>query len=287
MEVVTDIKTLQTLLKPFRDKKEAVGMVPTMGALHQGHLSLVKRAITENKIVVVSIFVNPTQFNNPADLAKYPVGLPADVTLLETLNAPLVVFAPSPAEIYPEGLQSKNFEFNGLDLLWEGADRPGHFKGVATVVEKLFKAVTPSQAYFGEKDFQQLAIIKHLTQLHQWPVKIIGCPIIREKNGLAMSSRNERLLKKDREAASIIYKTLQKAAIDFYKHPIAQVKQEAHKTLSSLEGLEMAYFEFVSATTLEALKDPEQPEKKRLLIAVTYGGVRLLDNIGLERPKNI
>ncbi len=281
MEVVTTQKTLASVLAPALQNGQSIGLVPTMGALHKGHLSLVSMALEENDWVVVSVFVNPTQFNNAADLAAYPVGLAADAALLKNLSDSIIVFAPTAGEMYPEGLTSKTFNFNGLDTYWEGADRPGHFNGVATVVEKLFTYIPAQKAYFGEKDFQQLAIIRQLVLDLNWPIEIVGCPIVREPNGLAMSSRNERLSGEQREQAAIIYSVLKECQQEFDSKTIAGLKKEASENLLACPGLDIHYFEFVNAHHLSALdvKDPQVPT--RLLTAVSIGGVRLIDNIAI------
>jgi len=281
MEVITDQKSLALALKPFREAKQAIGLVPTMGALHAGHLSLVARAMAENKVVVVSIFVNPTQFNSQEDLDNYPESLLADCALLETMGQQVIVFAPGKKEMYPEGLTPKNFNFNGLDLLWEGADRPGHFNGVGTVVEKLFTAVPANRAYFGEKDFQQLAAIRQLVALHQWPIEIIGCAIVREPHGLAMSSRNERLSPENRKAAAVIFKALTEAAKNFKNTSLNELKNEAITALEKTPGLSVFYFEAVQASTLLPINNTKSHENARLICAVSLQGVRLIDNMAL------
>jgi pantoate--beta-alanine ligase len=253
-----------------------------MGALHQGHLSLVAQALKENNTVVVSIFVNPTQFNNALDLAQYPQQLTSDIALLKTISEELLIFTPTTQEMYPEGLNTKTYAFNGLDRRWEGADRPGHFMGVGTIVEKLFALVRPSRAYFGQKDFQQLAIIRELVRLKSLPITIVGCPIVRESYGLAMSSRNERLKPQEREAASVIYKALQMAVKKVStKKPLNEITRAAVKKIHAVENTSVFYFEFVNADTLEPLETLTTLENTRIITAVDFKGVRLLDNIGL------
>ena len=281
MEVVRTKKALAAALAPALKNNQNIGLVPTMGALHAGHLSLVSKALSENDKVVVSIFVNPTQFNNAADLAAYPAGLTADAALLKNLSDSILIFAPTAQEMYPEGLESKVFDFKGLDMYWEGADRPGHFNGVGTVVEKLFRAIPAQRAYFGEKDFQQLAIIRQLVLDLDWPIEIIGCPIVREANGLAMSSRNERLSETAREQAAVIYQTLLKCKKDLEHHEITSLKKAALEKLSSCPGLQVHYFEFVRAHDLKPILSKATSDPIRLLIAVSLGGVRLIDNIAI------
>ena len=282
MDVFKSVKSLNERLSFSRDQGNSLGLVPTMGALHNGHLSLVAKAVRENKTVVVSIFVNPTQFNNAQDLAQYPQQLTADIALLKTISEDLLVFTPSVKEMYPEGLGAKPYSFNGLDRRWEGEDRPGHFQGVGTVVEKLFEMVRPNQAYFGEKDFQQLAIIRDLVRQKAFGISIVGCPIVRESYGLAMSSRNERLKPLDRVAAAVIYKTLKIAAQKaLAQNLLSEITHEAIKEIHALENTAVFYFEFVNARSLEPIKTLENPENTRIITAVNFKGVRLLDNIGL------
>ena len=282
MDVFNSVKSLNERLSFSREQGNSLGLVPTMGALHNGHLSLVAKAVRENNTVVVSIFVNPTQFNNAQDLAQYPQQLTADIALLKTISEDLLVFTPSVKEMYPEGLGAKPYSFNGLDRRWEGEDRPGHFQGVGTVVEKLFEMVRPNQAYFGEKDFQQLAIIRDLVRQKAFGISIVGCPIVRESYGLAMSSRNERLKPLDRVAAGVIYKTLKMAAQKaLAQNPLSEITKEAIKKIHALENTAVFYFEFVNTTTLEPIETLKNPENTRIITAVDFKGVRLLDNIGL------
>ncbi|MCO4780436.1 MAG: pantoate--beta-alanine ligase [Flavobacteriaceae bacterium] len=282
MDVFNSVKSLNERLSFSREQGNSLGLVPTMGALHNGHLSLVAKAVRENNTVVVSIFVNPTQFNNAQDLAQYPQQLTADIALLKTISEDLLVFTPSVKEMYPEGLGAKPYSFNGLDRRWEGEDRPGHFQGVGTVVEKLFEMVRPNQAYFGEKDFQQLAIIRDLVRQKAFGISIVGCPIVRESYGLAMSSRNERLKPLDRVAAAVIYKTLKIAAQKaLAQNLLSEITHEAIKEIHALENTAVFYFEFVNARSLEPIKTLENPENTRIITAVNFKGVRLLDNIGL------
>jgi pantoate--beta-alanine ligase len=282
MNVFTSEKSLNERLSFSREQGNSLGLVPTMGALHQGHLSLVAQALKENNTVVVSIFVNPTQFNNALDLAQYPQQLTSDIALLKTISEELLIFTPTTQEMYPEGLNTKTYAFNGLDRRWEGADRPGHFMGVGTIVEKLFALVRPSRAYFGQKDFQQLAIIRELVRLKSLPITIVGCPIVRESYGLAMSSRNERLKPQEREAASVIYKALQMAVKKVSaKKPLNEITRAAVKKIHAVENTSVFYFEFVNADTLEPLETLTTLENTRIITAVDFKGVRLLDNIGL------
>jgi pantoate--beta-alanine ligase len=202
---------LKAFLEPFITKKTTIGFVPTMGALHDGHLSLISKSVLENTKTIVSIFVNPTQFNNLDDLKKYPRTLEKDIEKIATLNNEIIIYAPSVDDIYEGSTISKDFNFEGIEFQMEGKHRPGHFDGVGTIVKKLFEIITPTRAYFGEKDFQQLQIVKKLVAIHKINVTVIGCPILREQNGLAMSSRNERLPSSSREKASLIYENLKLA----------------------------------------------------------------------------
>ena len=214
---------LKAYLLGFTNNKSTIGFVPTMGALHNGHLSLMSFSLQTNTITVVSIFVNPTQFNNPEDLKKYPRTLPEDLEKIKNLNTEIVVYAPDVSDIYKGKTSTKSFNYDGLEHVMEGEHRPGHFDGVGTIVKKLFDIVNPTNAYFGEKDFQQLAIIKKMVEKEQLNVKIIGCPIFRETNGLAMSSRNERLSKPERQNAAIIFETLQEAKKLFITKSVKEV----------------------------------------------------------------
>ena len=211
MKIFNKKLDLQQFLAPFYLEKKAVGLVPTMGALHEGHLSLIQKALSENDIVVVSIFVNPTQFNNAEDLEKYPRNLSGDIKTIERLSQEVVIFAPEISEMYESTPKAISFDFGGLDKVMEGKFREGHFQGVATIVEKLFELVKPTRAYFGEKDYQQILIIKSMLEQRKLPVTLVPCPIVREKSGLAMSSRNERLSPEGRKQAAFIYSVLQEA----------------------------------------------------------------------------
>jgi len=208
MQVFKEKTILKAAIEAEKSKGKTIGLVPTMGALHQGHLSLVKQALQTCEQVIISIFVNPTQFNNPSDLEKYPRTLNEDIKLLEGASKNLWVFAPTANELYGENISSEQFNFDGLEQVMEGKYRNGHFDGVGTIVKRLFNIIEPHKAFFGEKDFQQLQIVRKLTEKSGLPVEIIGCPILREDNGLARSSRNERLDKNQREKASFIYQTL-------------------------------------------------------------------------------
>lgn len=278
---------LSTAMQKFsvtvRQANQTLGLVPTMGALHEGHLSIVKKALTENDRVAVSIFVNPTQFNNLEDLQKYPRVLEEDLQKLNDISQNrLVVFAPLVEEIYGEKLAADHFDLQGLDLEMEGKYRPGHFQGVATIVKKLFQITRPHKAYFGEKDYQQLAIIRKMTQLEQLPIEIVPCSIYREKNGLAMSSRNRLLSPATKEAAGYIYEALQSCAENFDEKEIFELKTEVGKKIASNPTFSLEYFEIAEAESLQLSEKKEENKNYRAFIAVFAENVRLIDNIALN-----
>ena len=279
MEVFHEVNTLQSYLAQFQNIR-SIGFVPTMGALHEGHLSLVEIAQEENDVVVASIFVNPTQFDKEEDLIKYPKSIEKDLKMLEPYCD--VVFVPSVKEMYPELVASKKFDFKGLDQVMEGAFRIGHFDGVGTIVKRLFEIVQPQKAYFGEKDFQQLAIIKKMVEIENLPVEIIGCPIRREKDGLAMSSRNQRLTKIQRKEAPLIYQTLLKSQSMFEKSDVQAVKKMVHQTFENNGILRLEYFEIADSENLKPITTKEMGHTYRGFIAVFADNVRLIDNIALN-----
>jgi pantoate--beta-alanine ligase len=272
---------LQNHLLPHTTGKSAIGFVPTMGALHSGHLSLMERSVSENNITVVSIFVNPTQFNNADDLEKYPRTLEADAQKIATLSENIIIFAPSVDEIYEGNTASVSYDYDGLEHQMEGAHRPGHFDGVGTIITKLFDIVKPTNAYFGEKDFQQLQIVKKLVQKNHLPVNIIGCAITREPSGLAMSSRNERLNETERQQAAFIYQALQQAQTEFATHTIEDVKASVNMAFAQHPEFTPEYFEIAAEDTLLPATKKEKT-KYRAFIAVFLGNVRLIDNISLN-----
>jgi len=269
-------------LAALKNDAISVGLVPTMGALHKGHLSLVRKAISENEVVVVSIFVNPTQFDNKDDLKKYPVTLDSDLEYLKSISEELIVFAPEVTELYSNNISSKDYKFDGLDATMEGKFRANHFLGVATVVEKLFLIVKPHKAYFGEKDFQQLLIIKKLVEKTKMPIEIIGCPIVREPNGLAMSSRNERLSKELRDNAAVIYETLLSAKDLFGMKSADQVMNWVKNKFDKLSEFDLEYINIAEQETLKPVKRKQKKTKYRAFIAVYANGVRLIDNLALN-----
>jgi len=256
--------------------------VPTMGALHQGHASLVRRANSENNFVVVSIFVNPTQFDNKKDLAKYPKTLDADVQLLKTISEEIIVFAPSIKDIYQHKVIAKSYDFEGLDMVMEGSFRDDHFNGVGTIVEALLRTVAPNKAYFGEKDFQQLQIIRKMVAIQKLPVDIVGCPIVREESGLAMSSRNERLSVKMRKEAAFIYKTLLEAKKKFGTKSANTVVQWVTEQFKKHPDLELEYVAIADSKTLKSIIKKQPKRKYRVFIAVYAESIRLIDNIALN-----
>ena len=259
-----------------------IGFVPTMGALHDGHLALMERSIRENEYTVVSIFVNPTQFNNPEDLAKYPRTLEEDVRKITALNPEVIVYAPSVDDIYDGKPISQSFDFDGLENQMEGKFRPGHFDGVGTIVKRLFEIVTPTHAYFGEKDFQQLQIVKKLVAKNQLPVTIIGCPIYRETNQLAMSSRNERLTTDERNQAGVIYQTLIQAKDKFQNENAASAIQLVQQTFENHPLFDLEYFVIADEETLLSSNTKEENKKYRAFIAVFVNNIRLIDTISLN-----
>ncbi|MFT6868984.1 MAG: pantoate--beta-alanine ligase [Paraglaciecola sp.] len=281
MIVFTEKKALKVYLSNFKAQNKTIGFVPTMGALHQGHLSLIKKAQQKTDIVVVSVFVNPTQFNKQEDLIKYPKTLKNDIKLLETVSCD-VLFNPSVEEIYSENIVSEKFDFDGLEHKMEGEFREGHFDGVGTVVKALFEIVSPNKAYFGQKDFQQLKIIKKMVKKHRLNVKIKGCIIFREEDGLAMSSRNTRLNKEQRNAAPFIYKTLKKARKKFTVENADLIIDWVKNQFKKHPLLTIEYFTIADEKTLKTIKNKESGKKYRAFIAVFVGEIRLIDNIRLK-----
>jgi len=279
MKVLHTIQDLKAELKAYRNEGKSVGLVPTMGALHAGHASLVERSVRENDVTVVSVFVNPTQFNDKNDLAKYPRTLEKDCELLEEKGA-TIAFAPSVEEVYPEP-DTRVFSYPPTDEVMEGGFRPGHFNGVCQVVSKLFMMVEPDRAYFGEKDFQQIAVIKRMVEDQQFPLEICPCPIVREESGLALSSRNSLLTPEEKDIAVNISKTLF-ASLEYAKNnSLEETKQWVIDTLNGIDGLEVQYYEIVDGTSLASLKEWEDSDDVVGCITVFCGQipVRLIDNI--------
>ncbi|ABQ03859.1 pantoate--beta-alanine ligase [Flavobacterium johnsoniae] len=269
-------------LKTIKTANSTIGFVPTMGALHQGHLALMQRSLKENDDTVVSIFVNPTQFNNPEDLEKYPRTLEEDVKKMRGLSDKIILYAPSVEDIYEGQTVSQSFDFDGLENQMEGKFRPGHFNGVGTIVKRLFEIVTPTNAYFGEKDFQQLQIVKKLVEKNNLPVNIVGCPIFREDNLLAMSSRNERLTPEERKEAAIIYKTLTEAKEIFQNSTPAETIQFVEDAFKDNKRFELEYFVIADESTLLSIDHKIKDKKYRAFIAVFVNSIRLIDTISLN-----
>ena len=277
MKLVHTINELRAELALQRQAGKKIGLVPTMGALHEGHAALVRRAVSENDVVVVSDFVNPTQFNDKNDLLKYPRTLDADCELLEKEGASFV-FAPSVEEIYPEP-DTRQFSYAPLDTVMEGKYRPGHFNGVCQIVSKLFMIVEPDKAYFGEKDFQQLAIIREMVKQMNFPLEIVGCPIVREADGLALSSRNARLSEEQRRQALGISQALFCSKEYAATHSVAETQEFVEKAIADAEGLELEYFELVDGLTLQKIASWVDTDYAVGCITVFCGEVRLIDNI--------
>ncbi len=283
MKIFQTINSTREHVLSLQEKHLSLGFVPTMGALHEGHLSLVRRAVAENDHVAVSIFVNPIQFNNPADLEKYPRDLSADLKLLEPiLKENDFIFAPSEIEMYPEP-ETKVYDFGPLATVMEGSFRPGHFNGVGVVVNKLLRIINSDKAYFGEKDFQQLAIIKKLTDIENLPVKIVPCDIVREYDGLAMSSRNVRLSPEHRNIAPMIFQAISHAAANLEYGTPEDLKEIVTSTLHRTGLLVVEYVEFADESTLAPVGDWNESEHIRCFIAVQAGDVRLIDNVSCPK----
>ena len=277
MKLLKTVRELQTVLAEERKNKRTIGFVPTMGALHAGHLALVRQAIAENDVSVVSIFVNPTQFNNPNDLLHYPRTLEADCRLLQDAGV-TIVFAPSVEEVYPKP-NTQTFDFGSLETVMEGKFRPGHFNGVAQVVSRLFDIVQPDRAYFGEKDFQQLAIIRAMVKQLNLPVEIVSHPIVREPDGLAMSSRNTRLSPELRENAAAISRILFESQSGKNELSVAALRQEVIDGINAVPGLQTEYFELVDGGSLQSVANWSDSDFIVGCVAVFAGEVRLIDNI--------
>ena len=282
MRVFKKKKLLQKQLQQLKAEKQTIGFVPTMGALHKGHVSLVEKALHDNDVVVVSIFVNPTQFDNSEDLNNYPRTLDRDTILLNTVSSNILIYAPSVEDIYGGITQSEKFYFGGLEFEMEGKFRTGHFDGVGTIVKRLFEIIEPDNAYFGEKDFQQLAIIKAMVKNLDIPVNVVGCPIHREPNGLAMSSRNERLKPEHKKAAPFIYKILKAGKQKFGMESANKVMKWVEKQFDSHELLELEYFTIADIESLKPVKRKSNKKKYRAFIAVYADDIRLIDNIALN-----
>jgi len=275
-------RELVSHLNSVSNENSTIGFVPTMGALHQGHLSLLEESLKHNNINVISIFVNPTQFNNAEDLAKYPKTLEKDVAKIKTISDSIIVFAPTVEDIYEGKTVATPFDFDGLEHQMEGRFRPGHFDGVGTIVKRLFEIVKPNNAYFGEKDFQQLQIVKKLVEKYKIPVNVVGCPIYREANGLAMSSRNERLSGEERSKAAVIYQTLFQAKQLFAIKSVKEINEFVIDTFKKHPQFELEYFQVADEATLLPCIKKSKTKKYRAFIAVFVNKIRLIDTISLN-----
>ena len=269
---------LEKLKKHVNSKTLKIGLVPTMGGLHKGHLSLVKKACSENDLVVVSIYINPTQFNDQNDLKKYPFNLARDKAFLSSFSKNVVIYNPDNHEIYPSGIKSNSYDFGSIALHMEGKFRPGHFNGVATVIEKLLKDIRPSNAYFGEKDYQQIQIIKKLNKNLKLGVKLINCPTQREKDGLAISTRNKFLNPRQRSAAKKIYFALRELKLKKTKKNFTEMKRFFINTVEHSKDLKVEYFCIASIDDLIPVEKFEKFQKYRIFVAVCAGNIRLIDN---------
>lgn len=283
MRVVKTISELKSLISGYKQENKTVGLVPTMGALHAGHKSLVDRARKENDIVVVSVFVNPTQFNNKQDLATYPRTEERDCALLEAAGCD-VVFMPAVEEVYPEP-DNRQFDLGAVAEVMEGAHRPGHFNGVAQIVSKLFGFVEPDRAYFGEKDFQQIAVIRKMVQLEGFKLQIVVCPIKREDDGLALSSRNVRLTAEQRQLAPNIYRVLKESCNFAKSHTVAETEKFVVDSLNALPQMEVEYYSIVDALTMQPVSDWADADSITGCITVYCGEVRLIDNIAYKKAE--
>lgn len=282
MQIFREKALLQREISRLKLNKNTIGFVPTMGALHQGHLSLVKQAAEVCDAIVVSIFINPTQFDNLKDLENYPRTLDSDIALLKDLNLDLLLFTPNAAELYGKEIQARHFDFGGIEHEMEGKYRTGHFNGVGTVVKRLFEIVLPDKAFFGEKDFQQLQIIRKLNEKENLGVNVIGCPIDREDTGLARSSRNDRLSADLRKEAAFIYQILLQVKEKFGTENADEIKSWVENEFENHAELNLEYFEIADSKTLKSENNNDQTSTYRAFIAAYAGDVRLIDNIALN-----
>ena len=273
---------LKQVIDNAKTAKQSIGFVPTMGAIHNGHLSLLQQALNENDVVVMSIFVNPTQFNNAEDLEKYPRTLDRDTQLVHNLSNKIIIYAPSVEDIYEGNTVADKFDYDGLENEMEGANRPGHFDGVGTIVKKLFEIVSPTRAYFGEKDFQQLQIIKKMVAKNNMNIEVIGCPIFRQDDGLAMSSRNERLSEQAKKQATVLNTILLNAKKLFATETIGKVIAYVENEINNHEAFELEYFVIADEETLKTATTKEANKKYRGFLVAHIEGVRLIDNIALN-----
>ncbi len=282
MRVYEQRRDIESNVAALKKLNKSIGFVPTMGALHSGHMALVEQALKENDVVIVSIFVNPTQFNNNEDLLKYPRTLESDISTLSDFTSEIIVFVPNTNEIYGEHLISLKYNFDGLENEMEGKFRQGHFDGVGTVLKYLFEIVSPTNAYFGEKDFQQLQIVRKLVKIEKLPIQIIGCSIYREKNGLALSSRNKRLSKKQLEEAPLIYSVLKQVKKDFGTKNVDVLTEWVSNQFLNSEEFKLEYFVIAETSDLKPIKEKQKNKVYRAFIAAYAGKIRLIDNIALN-----
>lgn len=279
MKIIDTVAALQLAVTEAKQQGLSVGLVPTMGALHEGHASLIRQCVAENQLTVVSVFVNPTQFNDPKDLQHYPRTFEADAQLIASLGGD-IVFAPSVEEIYPQE-DKRVFSYPPIDTVMEGARRPGHFNGVCQIVSKLFEMVSPDKAYFGEKDFQQIAVVRAMMRDLGYKFQLVPCPIVRETSGLALSSRNALMSEDERVLATNIYRTLRESVVFSQAHTVEETQQFVVNQLNALEGLEVEYYEIVNGETLQTVTSWEDAAQIQGCITVFCGArpVRLIDNI--------
>ena len=278
MEVFQTVSSLQAVLTNLSG---SVGFVPTMGSLHQGHLSLIEKALEENTHLAISIFVNPTQFDDPTDLEKYPRSLEKDLSMIATIAPKALVFTPAVSEIYRNKITAEFYSFNGLDKRMEGNSRQGHFQGVAAVVERLFSIVNPDRAYFGEKDYQQLAIIRHIVVQKKMSIAIVGCPIVRDESGLALSSRNARLSEHHLEQASLLFRSLKQARVLYLDKDASTAEYHVNQLFSQAQEWTLDYFCICDEITLRQI-DNKKTENVRGFIAAQIGEIRLIDNLSFS-----
>jgi len=282
VQVLKEKSNINFWVENEQSLQNKIGFVPTMGALHEGHLSLIDYALKQCHKVVVSIFVNPTQFNNSSDLEKYPRTITQDIQLLQPYESKVIIYAPEPKTVYGNQVIATSYNFGHLAIAMEGRYRPGHFNGVGTVLNLLFRQLMPDMAFFGEKDFQQLQIVKKLVEIEKLPIKIIGCPIHRQKNGLAMSSRNARLTPHQLNIAPFIYEMLKQTRADFSSKSALSIKRWVEEQFKGHPDLELEYFEIANIATLKPLLRKRKHQKYRAFIAAFAGEVRLIDNIALN-----
>jgi len=282
MTIFNTRKEVSAFIKDSITKSKTIGYIPTMGALHQGHASLIQQSILENNITFVSVFVNPTQFDNTTDLDKYPRTLESDVKLIKEIDSNIIIFAPTAKELYEGNIASKSYSFDGLEHEMEGKHRTGHFDGVGTVLDLFFTLIKPTNAYFGEKDFQQLQIVKKLSSKYNLGVNIIGCKIFREDSGLAMSSRNERLSVNAKKEAAFINKTLLAAKKQFDTKSAIKVEEWVIKQFSKNKQFDLEYVSIANIKTLKPVKRKSKKQQYRIFIAAFIDNIRLIDNIALN-----